>query len=170
MDDTVDSQEQTNIRAIVALERKSRESRSLLERLTDVVSGWAASRAFVVMHVLWFAVWIELNLRGLTFDPYPFNLLTLAVSLEAIVLTSFVLMAQNRMSREADKRSHLDLQINLLAEQELTAILKLQGLLAEHAGIDVASILGPTLHQLLEQTDVGRLSADLDQALETSDK
>jgi uncharacterized membrane protein len=71
------------------------------------------------------------------FDPFPFNLLTLVVSLEAIVLTGFVLMSQNRMTQLADLRTHLDLQVNLLAEQELTAILKVVCLVAEKNGIAV---------------------------------
>jgi uncharacterized membrane protein len=67
------------------------------------------------------------------FDPFPFSFLTLVVSLEAIFLSVFVLMSQNRMTRQADKRAHLDLQIYLLAEQELTTILHmLRGLCKKH--------------------------------------
>src|SRR5678816_3652272 len=127
-----------NIQAIVDIERDVRDQRSRLDRLTDAVSGVAGSPVFIVAHLLWFGVWIGVNaLGGATFDRYPYSLLTLAVSLEAIVLTGFVLMAQGRMTQQADKRAHLDLQINLLAEQELTAILKMQCLLAERAGIDI---------------------------------
>src|SRR4029077_15836633 len=115
----------------------------------------------IVAHVLWFAVWVGVNSLGrATFDRYPFNLLTLAVSLEAIVLTGFVLMAQSRMTREADKRAHLDLQINLLAEPELTAILKMQCLLAERIGIDVTGV-DPRLEQLRTRTDVQQLAATI---------
>lgn len=146
-----------------------RERRSLLERITDGISDLAASPAFIVAHILWFAVWIAINTSGrATFDRYPFNLLTLAVSLEAIVLTGFVLMAQGRMTRQADKRAHLDLQINLLAEQELTAILKMQCLLAEHAGIDVGDV-DPRLEQLRNRTDVQRLAATIDTAMASTE-
>src|ERR1700676_4736458 len=145
------------------LERETRGRRSMLERVTDRVrslasrpsmipvrvAGLASSPAFIFVRLLWFGLWLGLNWRAAaTFDPYPFNLLTLAVSLEAIVLTGFVLMAQSRMTQQADKRAHLDLQINLLAEQELTAILKMQCLLAERAGIDVASC-DPRVEELL---------------------
>jgi uncharacterized membrane protein len=158
-----------NIQTIVSLEREMRERRSLLDRITDGVGGLAASPAFIVAHVLWFAVWIATNTIGRsTFDRYPFNLLTLAVSLEAIVLTGFVLMAQGRMTQQADKRAHLDLQINLLAEQELTAILKMQCLLAEHAGIDVASV-DPLLEHLRSRTDVQRLAATIDTAMASTE-
>jgi uncharacterized membrane protein len=114
--------------------------------------------------LVWFGAWIGANAGRPSFDPYPFTLLTLAVSLEAIVLTGFVLMAQSRMTQAADKRAHLDLQINLLAEQELTVILRVQCLLAERAGIDIASI-DPRLEQLRTHTDVPRLTATLNAEL-----
>src|SRR6478735_5474456 len=159
---TKSSPELKNIQAILDLERETRERRSVLDRITDSISSLASSGAFIAAHIIWFTFWIVANsIGGATFDRYPFSLLTLAVSLEAIVLTGFVLMAQNRMTQQADKRAHLDLQINLLAEQELTAILKLQCRLAEHAGIDVSSV-DPRLEQLLAQTDVQRLAAAIE--------
>src|SRR5690349_1612705 len=119
-----DTPEQQNIQTIIGLERESRGSRSRLERVADFITSIASSPAFLVGHLIWFGLWIGANsTRNAPFDPYPFRLLTLAVSLEAIVLTAFVLMAQSRMTQLADRRAHLDLQINVLAEQELTAIL-----------------------------------------------
>jgi len=159
------SPELKNIQAIIALERESRGKRSLFDRITDVVSRLTSSPVFLLVHLVWFVFWLGINSFGrATFDRYPFNLLTLAVSLEAIVLTGFVLMAQTRMTQQAERRAHLDLQINLLAEQELTAILKMQCLLAERAGIDVATV-DPRLDQLRNQTDVQRLAAALDSEL-----
>ncbi len=144
------------------LERASRDNRSYVERVTDVVSSVAGSPTFIVAHVLWFGFWIGGNtIGGLRFDRYPFNLLTLAVSLEAIVLTGFVLMAQAHMTQQADKRAHLDLQVNLLAEQELTAILRVQCLLAERAGIDIAKI-DPRIEALRNRTNVQRLADAID--------
>jgi uncharacterized membrane protein len=154
-----------NIQAIIALERDTRTKRSVLERVTDAVSNLAGSPAFIVIHIVWFALWLGFNSFGSEkFDPYPFSFLTLAVSLEAIVLTGFVLMAQSRMTQQADKRAHLDLQINLLAEQELTAILKVQCLLAERAGIDLTRV-DSRLDQLRNQTDVQRLAVALENEL-----
>jgi uncharacterized membrane protein len=151
----------TNIQAIVGLERETRDGRSILERVTDGVSGLVSSAAFVAAHVFSFSFWIGVNSLGhASFDRYPFSLLTLSVSLEAIVLTGFVLMAQSRLTRHANKRAHLDLQINLLAEQELTAILKMQCLLAERAGIDVTDV-DPRLDQLRKHTDVHQLAATI---------
>ncbi len=144
------------------LERQTRDSRSYVARLTDAVSGLASSPAFIVAHLMWFLIWIGGNTIGARhFDPYPFNLLTLAVSLEAIVLTGFVLMSQASMTQQADKRAHLDLQVNLLAEQELTAILKVQCLMAERAGIDLAK-LDPRIEALRNRTNVQELADAID--------
>jgi uncharacterized membrane protein/uncharacterized protein YjbJ (UPF0337 family) len=155
----------SNVQTIIDLERATLESRTTLARMTDTVSAVASSPAFIVLHLVWFAGWIGVNLtHHAVFDPFPFNLLSLVVSLEAIVLTGFVLMAQSRMTLQAEKRAHLDLQINLLAEQELTAILRLQCLLAEHAGIDVASA-DSRLEQFVAQMDVRTLSDALDEEL-----
>ena len=120
--------------AVLELERSELDRRSGIERLTDSVSAGVSSHGFVLLHVLWFAIWIAANrLSAKPFDPYPFNLLTMIVSLEAIILTSFVLMAQDRMTRLADRRAHLGLQVNLIAEQELTAVLRVVCRLAEQA-------------------------------------
>ena len=159
-----------NIQDVIALERETRRERTVLERMTDFVSATASSAGFIVFHILWFALWIGLNaLLPRAFDPYPFNLLTLVVSLEAIVLTGFVLMSQSRMTLLADKRAHLDLQVNLLAEQELTAILKVMCLVAEKTGVDV-NRSDPRLEQLLDKTDVKALADELTQELATVDE
>ena len=75
------------------------------------------------------------------FDPYPFSLLTMIVSLEAIFLSIWILISQNQMTRQADRREHLDLQINLLAEQESTATLRAVHGIAHHLGVDPAMYL-----------------------------
>src|SRR5688572_22625164 len=115
-----------NIRAIADLEQRALHERSAADRLSDAISRATGSGPFALFHVIGFSLWLLINLGivpGLEpFDPYPFNFLTLVVSLEAIFLSVFVLMSQNRMSRQAEKRAHLDLQVDMLAEQELTAI------------------------------------------------
>jgi uncharacterized membrane protein len=154
-----------NIEAIAALERAAQDDRSRLDRVIDVVTSAAGSPAFIVAHALWFGGWIVLNLtRDQPFDRYPFGLLMLVVSLEAIFLSAAVLMTQNRMQRQADKRAHLDLQVNLLAEQELTAILRMVSNLSERLGVDPKQAAGP-VDALLEQTDIHTLAAALDREL-----
>jgi uncharacterized membrane protein len=160
-----------NIHAIIALEKESRARRTPVQRITDAVSAAASQPVFIACHVVWFAVWVTYNSRaGHPFDPFPFSLLTLIVSLEAIVLTGFVMVSQARMTQQADQRAHLDLQINLLAEQELTAILKIQALLAQRAGIDIEHqdpALAARLRQLLRPTDIQTLATVLKHELET---
>ncbi len=127
-----------NIRAVVELERASHARSSRSERLGTVISRFAGSMRFIVLHVLLFSSWILINqgVGGLEpFDPYPFTFLTFCVSLEAIFLTSFVLISQNRLGRVADERAHLDLQINLLAEQENTQTLLLLQALCRHLNL-----------------------------------
>jgi uncharacterized membrane protein len=154
-----------NIAAIATLERAARSDRTRLDRFTDVVTTAAASPLFLVAHGLWVGGWITINvLRPGPFDPYPFGLLMLVVSLEAIFLSAAVLMTQNRMQRQADKRAHLDLQVNLLAEQELTAILRMLTALSQRLGVEVPQTAG-AVRELLEQTDIHTLSDALDREL-----
>jgi len=166
---TPSAPKRTNIEAVLELERNTRSDRTALERLTDVVSATASSTGFIVTHVIWFSAWVVLNLfLGQRFDPYPFSLLTLVVSLEAILLTGFVLISQDRMTKLADRRAHLDLQVNLLAEQELTAILKVVCLIADQTGVELAGC-DPHLDQLLNRTDVKALNEELTKEMATVD-
>ena len=127
----------------------------------------AASTPFLVFHVVWFAGWILLN-TGVVgvrpFDPFPFGLLTLIVSLEAIFLSIFVLMSQNRAARLADRRAHLDLQIDLLAERELTAMLHMLRALCAKQEV-VLDDIGTDVNDLLQETDVTELASNLDDKL-----
>ena len=97
------------------------------------------------------------------FDPYPFSFLTLIVSLEAIFLSLFVLISQSRMSREADRRAHLDLQVNLLAEQENTKALEMLHRISQHLGLEIPR--DDEVHGLIEKTHVDHLASELDKRL-----
>ncbi|TWO68311.1 DUF1003 domain-containing protein [Caenimonas sedimenti] len=110
--------------------------RSTADRIAEFVAQFCGSIVFVWIHVALFAGWIAWNvLPGLPhFDPYPFTFLTLCVSLEAIFLSSFILISQNYEMRVTERRSQLDLQINLLAEQENTKMLQLLELIARKVG------------------------------------
>jgi uncharacterized membrane protein len=154
-----------NIQAIAALERDALHDRTALDRLTDAITRAAGSPFFVAIHVIAFAAWLAFNsLSANAVDPYPYSLLTLLVSLEAIVLSAFVLMSQNRMTRQADKRAHLDLQVNILAEQELTAILRMVHALCKQAGVNV-KVRDVQVEQLLQETDIHRIAVEVDEEL-----
>jgi len=110
-----------------AVERAKRRQ----NRVADAITKVAGSMTFVYVHVVWFGLWIILRV-----ERYPFGLLTMIVSLEAIFLSIFVLISQNRLTRQADRRAHLDLQINLLAEQEATMTLRLLQRICRHLGLE----------------------------------
>ena len=155
-----------NVRAVAELERKTTQNLSALDRFSRRFTAIAGSRAFVIGHAIWFVVWIFLLNRGpRAFDAYPFSLLNLCVSLEAVFLTSFVLMAQDKMTKVAERRAHIDLQVNLLAEQELTAILQMVYALCQNAGT-CARVNDPRVKTLLEETDIVRLAVAIDQELD----
>ena len=111
------------------------------DRLADKITGFAGSLRFVRIHVAWFAAWILTNTVVLEadqrFDPYPFGLLTLIVSLEAIVLTSFVMVSQNRQAAVSEVRAELDYRTDLLAEREIDLIMRFLERMAKQQGIDV---------------------------------
>jgi uncharacterized membrane protein len=129
-----------NIEALVKRRRIEEEKRSLQERCSDRISSFAGSMAFVYVHLALLIVYIVLN-SGLTplqpFDP-SFYLLSTVASVEAIFLSTFVLITQNRMSAVAEKRAELDLQISLLAEHEITQVIKLLSELAQRQGVNEA--------------------------------
>ena len=157
-----------NIRAIARLEHEALYQRSLTDRVSDNITRFAGSSVFIVLHIVWFTVWIILN-RGRTdgiqpFDPYPFTFLTMVVSLEAIFLSIFVLISQNRMAHQADRRAHLDLQINLLAEQENTMMLRMLERLCEQQGIKTESV-NEEVQALFEKTDLHALMRELEKQL-----
>jgi uncharacterized membrane protein len=138
-----------NIRRIAQLRKMADESRSLQDRVADVITHFSGSLAFVYLHALFFAVWIGANLwvgPQRAIDPFPFPLLTLVVSLEAIFLSTFVLVSQNRAQATNDDRDDLDLQVNLLAEYEITHGLRLIRAMAEKMG--VAEAEDPELDEL----------------------
>jgi CRP/FNR family transcriptional regulator, cyclic AMP receptor protein len=106
------------------------EATTRWQRVSDVVAAVAASQAFTLTHIAWFGTWILLNTvaragllpAALAFDPYPFGLLTLIVSLEAIFLSIFVLVSQNRQSERDRIRTDLDYQVNVKAHVEIVGI------------------------------------------------
>jgi len=127
-----------HIRTLVALKRHRNRQRSLQDRTADAITDFSGSMAFVYIHVVLFAAWMILGNGYLgfpRFDPYPYQLLTMVVSLEAIFLSTFVLVSQNRMAKEADQRADLDLHIDLLSEHEVTRILKMLDAIQDKLGI-----------------------------------
>jgi uncharacterized membrane protein len=156
---------EANIETVVKLEQESREGRTLSDRVGDAIAGFAGSMPFVGLHLLWFGCWIAINSGKVgvrPFDPYPFIFLSMMVSLEAVLLSTFVLMKQNRMSRRGEQRDHLNLQIDLLSEKEITKMLQMQRMICERLGIRLRD---DEVEQLSEDTAVEALARDLSEKL-----
>ena len=130
-----------NVRALLARRADEERTKTRSERIADGVTRFTGSMRFVYIHLVLFGSWIFINLgivSGLPrFDP-SFVILAMAASVEAIFLSTFVLISQNRMSELADKRADLDLQISLLSEHEISRMLSLVQQVAERMGIDDA--------------------------------
>ena len=117
------------------MDRDFDEHRTFTDRVADTIGSFSGSMSFVGLHITWFALWFLINTGVLhfipRFDPFPFILLAMIVSVEGVLLSTFVLMKQNRMQQRSDARHQLDLQINLLSEKEITKALQLLRTIAE---------------------------------------
>ena len=160
-----------NIRTVARLEQQAAERRTIAQRVSDRVAAFASRDSTVVWHAAWFAIWIAANVRLFPiepFDPFPFSLLAILVGLEAIFLTLFVLASQNRLTQEENRRAHLDLQVNLLAEQEMTLVLQMLKEICEHLGLR-DTIQSRKFIELVKATDVSQLAENLERTLSPED-
>jgi len=130
---------QRNVELIRELEKSAKQDRSPSDKVAEVIARFCGSMTFVWVHIIWFGVWTVINIfPGLPhIDPFPFTFLTLVVSLEAIFLSTFILISQNHDAKISERRNHLDLQINLLSEQENTKMLAMLQAIAAKVGADL---------------------------------
>jgi uncharacterized membrane protein len=134
------------------------------ERLGDTIAGFAGSLGFVCIHLAIFGGWMIFNAVSSTqlhhFDPPPYPLLGTLVALEAILLASIILMRQSRMSRRAEERDHLMLQILLLTEKEITAVLNMDRKIAGQVGLQRVAD-DSELEQLSQHTSIDEVAQTL---------
>ena len=145
---------QANVKRIAGLEEAEHAKATPGERVADAIAAFTGSMWFVWISVALIGGWVVINLvlpQGKRLDPFPFPLLTLMLSVEAIFLSAFVLMTQNRMARDADRHAQLDLQISLLTEHELTRVLRVLTSLAAH--LDVKEAHDPSNAELAAEVD-----------------
>lgn len=137
-----------NIAALLVRRRAEAERTGLQERIADRISRFTGSMRFVYIHLVVFGLWIAINLGWLGLPRFDrsFTILAMAASVEAIFLSTFVLITQNRMAALADKRADLDLQVSLLAEHEVTRLVSLVTQIADRMGIEEAR--DPALDEL----------------------
>lgn len=159
---------QFNIDAIAKLEHDALGRRTSTERVSDVITKLVGNVGFLLAHLFLIFCWCLLNLHvipGLkAFDPFPFGILALVVASESVFLTIFVLISQNRMARQSERRSHLDLQVGMLSEQELTTILQMLQKLCLHVGVNVDSSQ-QEVQSFSKTTDVHKLASELEDKL-----
>lgn len=128
-----------NIRALLEVRREHERRMSAEDRIAEAITGFAGSMRFVYAHLMLFGGWLLLNLGVVPgirpWDPFPFVMLAMFASVEAIFLSTFVLISQNRMSVLSERRADLDLQISLLAEHEVTRLVQMMDALCQHLGV-----------------------------------
>jgi uncharacterized membrane protein len=159
---------QLHIDSIARQETEALENRTITELAGDWVAGFVGSLRFVLIHAVFVVLWILINTVGLLgiphFDPYPFSLLGTIVAVEAVVISSFILMRQNRMAKHAERRDHLHLQIDLIAEKEITKLLQIVGGISSHLGLTQISE-DKELKEFTKATSVETLAQRIDDTL-----
>lgn len=135
VNETVERVTAQNIESILCAEDERRTRVPAIYRGISAVTAACGTPAFLAANAAVFAAWVAFNQWVYAFDPYPFTLLLFAVSLEAIFLSILILISQNMAAAESERRHHLDLQMNLLAERELTALMRLVVDMADRAGL-----------------------------------
>ena len=159
--------ENTHGKILRSIKAKANAKRTNTERLADWMTDTFGSIGFLIFNVSLFLVWLLVNtglIQGIVpFDPFPFSLLTTIVSLEAIILAIFVLISQNRSVRVDDLREEIHLQINLIAEKEITKVMKMMAMLLEKNGVDLSH--DPELKKLLRPISEDEIEKKLEKEI-----
>ena len=141
--------------------------RTFGEKIADAIAAFTGSMTFVWLHVVWFTLWIVLNVGWLGFEPfdaYPFTFLTMIVSLEAIFLSTFILMSENRQGRLGDRRARVNLQVDMIAEREVTKMMELIVDIHDHLGLKRRA--DQELTEMTKPTNIDHLTAAAETAEE----
>ncbi len=154
-----------------SFEAQALRSRSILTQLSDNLTSFFGSILVLLLHVLWFGVWIFINtghIKEITpFDSYPFGLLTMVVSLEAIFLAIFILVSQNRQSYIASLREEVHMRVDLIAEEEITKVLEVLVHMMKSMKINKDD---PELNEMLEKLNTYNLEKSIIEQIERANK
>jgi uncharacterized membrane protein len=147
----------------IGFKAKMDNNKNRFERIVDSLTDSFGSIEFLIFNIVFFVGWVVVNGKFIPgfkpFDPFPYNFLTMAVSLEAIFLSIIVLMSQNRAGRIADLREELDLRINIQAEQEITRMLNMINEIHDHLGLKPHH--DRELKRMEKKTNVEKISHEL---------
>lgn len=161
--------QETSIETVVRLEAEAEQRVSPTDRISEAIGSFAGTNYFILLQLACDSVWVLINTGALrvvsAFDPYPFPLLATLLALEGVLLAAFVLISQKRMSQRAEHRSHLDLQINLLAEKEVTKVIQLLQRMSRHMGLG-EELADAETRELSKDTAVEGLARGLRESLD----
>jgi uncharacterized membrane protein len=159
---------QEHIELIARHEAEFLARRTRSERAADRIAGFVGSLKYIILHIAFFVAWIGWNtfpaFVAHRFDAFPYPLLDLIVAMEAILVASFILIRQQRIGRRADEREQLMLQVLLLSEREVTAVLGMERRIAERMGLHELA-KDETLSQLSEQTPIDEVAQVIQESL-----
>ena len=159
-----------NIETVIRLEEEVEERKTHSARIPEWIGSFTGTVYFIILQLAAFAIWIGANSHIFAmepFDPYPFPILALALSLEGVLIMSFILIRQSSIGTRGDQRSHLNLQINLLIEQTVTKVLQM--LQATRRDLGLKEIADAATSELSKDTAVETLGKELRENL-TADK
>lgn len=163
--------EASSHRIIKSFEANQLKNRTFIILLADWLTSIFGNITFLIFNVLGFIAWIYINTGNVReipiFDPFPFTLLTMAVSLEAIFLSIVVLMSQNKQGQISTLREEMDMQVNLIAEREITMILKLLKSVAQKMGVEITD---EEMREMTEETDISYIQRELEDQINESNK
>lgn len=146
-----DENEEGHRKIFRTIKEKADAKRTVMEKVADWMTTRSGGSGFLLANITVFLLWLLINTGKIKFispfDPFPFNLLTMVVSLEAIILAIFVLITQNRTAKVDELREETHLQLNLVSEKEITKLIKMMALLLEKQGIDLSK--DPELHKMI---------------------
>src|ERR1700732_2424021 len=161
-------QSESHVDSLARQEEEALAGSSSSERLADAVGGFAGSLSFIALHLVFLIGWLLVNSGKISgarpFDPYPFSLLGVIVAVEAVILSSFILMRQNRMMRRGERRDHLNLQVDLLAEKEITTLLQMVRAICGQMGLQNI-VAYKDIRELSQNTSIESLSQTLEDRL-----
>lgn len=151
------------------LEAQENDRQTAQDRVATTITRLTGSMAFVILNAVWFVTWIVINLPGspIQFDPFPFSFLTMIVSLEAIGLSIFVLISENSEARRSERLARLEMQVNIIAEREITKLVNLVSEIHEHLGL--SGLTDEEKREMATETRLADIAQAVD-AVEPSDR
>lgn len=162
-----ESKEEQKRKIFHSIKAKANAKRTATEKMADFMTAKFGGSGFLIFNVILFLCWILINTDKVSFvppfDPFPFNLLTTVVSLEAIVLAIFVLISQNRTSKVDDLREEIHLQLNLISEKEVTKLIKMVAILLEKQGVDLSQ--DPEFKKMIHNVNEEKLEREIEREI-----